>query len=311
MEYYIPLVRNPAEPPDKRPPNRPIRVIGVDPHAYLLKFPELDPAGVAGRSHVSELEHLGRALFDRGGKTNIDNRSESIFGAMVPGVETDLTGQHIHIVGEVDLGSDFGADGSLIMSEDSFVELLRRPYVLGDPRAEVEIGLVRIDAGADRSAVQTSIRNALSEGDLDVLTIDELKERERRFWLDNTPIGFVFGLGMALSFVIGMVICYEILSSDVADHIAEYATLKAIGYPNRYLSMVVLQQALFMAASGFVPGVAIAWVIYRFLSYITSLPMWMTPGRVAFVLALTMLMCAGSGLLAVRKALELDPAEVF
>src|SRR6516225_8398989 len=311
MEYYLSLVRNPNEDPAKRPPNRPIRVIGVDPEAHLLKFPELDPAPVAARSHVNELKQFGRALFDRGGKTSIDNHSESIFGAMAPGVETDLAGQHIHIVGEVDLGSDFGAEGSLIMSEESFVELLRRPYSAGDPRAEVEIGLVRLDPAADRQAVERMVRNAFPEGDLDVLSIDELKGRERRFWLDNTPIGFVFGLGMALSFVIGMVICYEILSSDVADHIAEYATLKAIGYRNRYLSMVVIQQALLMAASGFLPGVAISWVIYRWLSYMTSLPMWMTPGRIAFVLCLTVLMCAGSGLFALRKAQEVDPAEVF
>jgi putative ABC transport system permease protein len=311
MEYYFSLVRNPAESPEKRPPNRPIRVIGLDPEAYLLKFPELDPAPGAPCSRVKELQQLGRALFDRGSKANIDNRSESIFGAMVPGVETDLAGQQIHIVGEVDLGSDFGADGTLVMSEDSFVALLRRPYTLGDPRAEVEMGLVRLDAGADRRAVQQQIRNAFPEGDMDVLTIDELQERERRFWLDNTPIGFVFGLGMALSFVIGMVICYQILSSDVADHIAEYATLKAIGYRNRYLSMVVLQQALLMATAGFLPGMAMSWIIYRCLSYITSLPMWMTPGRIVFVLGLTMLMCAGSGLLALRKAQEVDPAEVF
>jgi putative ABC transport system permease protein len=311
MEYYLSLVRNPAEPPEKRPPNRPIRVIGIDPEAYLLKFPELDPAPGAPRSHVKELQELGRALFDRGGKTNIDNRSESIFGAMVPGVETDLAGQQIHIVGEVDLGSDFGAEGTLIMSEESFVELLRRPYSLGDPRAEVEIGLVRLAPGADRRAVEQNVRNAFPEGDLEVLTINELMGRERRFWLDNTPIGFVFGLGMALSFIIGMVICYQILSSDVADHIAEYATLKAIGYRNRYLSMVVIQQALLMAASGFLPGMAVTWVIYRWLSYLTSLPMWMTPGRVAFVLGLTMLMCTGSALLALRKAQQVDPAEVF
>jgi putative ABC transport system permease protein len=311
MEYYLSLVRNPAEPPEKRPPNRPIRVIGIDPEAYVLNLPELDPASVAGRSHVNELKELGRALFDRGGKASITNRSESIFGAIVPGVETDLADQRIHIVGEVELGSDFGADGTLIMSEDSFVELLRRPYCLGDPRAEVEIGLVRLDPAADRKAAELEVRNAFSEGDLDVLTIDEFMEREHRFWLDNTPIGFVFGLGMALSFIIGMVICYEILSSDVADHIAEYATLKAIGYRNRYLSMVVIQQALLMAASGFLPGVAVSWVVYRWLSYMTSLPMWMTPTRVGFVLGLTVLMCAGSGLLALRKAQQVDPAEVF
>jgi putative ABC transport system permease protein len=311
MEYYLSLVRNPDESPGKRPPSRPIRVIGIDPDAYLLKFPELDPAPGAVRSHVNELRQLGRALFDRGGKTNIDNHSKSIFGAMVPGAETDLAGQRIWIVGEVELGSDFGADGTLIMSEESFVELLRRPYSLGDPRAEVEFGLVRLDPAADRRAVQLNIRNAFPEGDLDVLTIDELMEREHRFWLDNTPIGFVFGLGMGLSFVIGMVICYQILSSDVADHLAEYATLKAIGYRNRYLSMVVIQQALLMAASGFLPGVGISWVIYRYLSYLTALPMWMTPGRIGVVLGLTVLMCVGSGLFALRKAQEVDPAEVF
>jgi putative ABC transport system permease protein len=311
MEYYLSPLRNPAESPDKRPPNRPIRVIGVDPEAYLLKFPELDPAAVGAGSHVNELKKFGRALFDRGGKTSIGNHSESIFGAMAPGVETDLAGQKVHIVGEVDLGSDFGADGSLVMSEDSFVELLRRPYTLGDPRAEVEIGLVRLDAAAERRAVETEIRSAFPEGDLQVMTIDELMERERRFWLDNTPIGFVFGLGMGLSFIIGMVICYQILSSDVADHIAEYATLKAIGYRNRYLSMVVIQQALLMAASGFLPGVVGSWVIYQWLSYLTSLPMYMTPYRVGFVFFLAVVMCVGSGLFALRKAKEVDPAEVF
>jgi putative ABC transport system permease protein len=311
MEYYLSPLRNPNEQTERRGPNRPIRVIGVDPGAHLLKFPELDPAPGAANSRVKELQQFGRALFDRGGKTNINNRSESIFGAVVPGVETDLDRKRIRMVGEVDLGIDFGADGTLIMSEVSFVELLRRPYSLGDPRAEVEIGLVRLDPAADRRTVQQQIRSSFPEGDMVILTIDELMEREHRFWLDNTPIGFVFGLGMALSFIIGMVICYQILSSDIADHIAEYATLKAIGYTNHYLSVVVLQQALFMALAGFVPGVCISWVVYRFLGYITALPMWMTPARVGFVLGLTVLMCAGSGLLALRKAKELDPAEVF
>ncbi len=311
LEYYLSLVRNPDEPPRSRPPNRPIRVIGLDPKAYLLKFPELDPAPDAPGSRVKELQQLGRALFDRRGKTNIHNRGESLYGAMLPGVETDLAGRRIRIVGEIDLGSDFGTDGTLIMSEESFIELLRRPYSPGDPRAEVEIGLVRLDPTADPRAVQRAIRDAFPEGDLEVLTIDELMERERRFWLGSTPIGFVFGLGMGLGFIIGLVICYQILSSDVADHMAEYATLRAIGYRNRYLSMVVIQQALLMAASGFLPGMAVSWVIYRWLGYLTSLPMWMTPGRIAFVLGLTILMCAGSGLLALRKAQQVDPAEVF
>src|SRR6516162_5950034 len=74
MEYFLSLVRSPVEPPERRPPNHPIRVIGIDPEAYLLRFREMDPAPDAPYSHVNELKLSGRALFDRGGKTNIDNR---------------------------------------------------------------------------------------------------------------------------------------------------------------------------------------------------------------------------------------------
>jgi putative ABC transport system permease protein len=111
--------------------------------------------------------------------------------------------------------------------------------------------------------------------------------------------------------VVGMVICYQVLSSDVADHLAEYATLKAIGYPNRYLGMVVLQEALLLAVAGFVPGLACSWLLYQLLSALTDLPMELTWFRIGFVLFLTIVMCAASGLLALRKALEVDPAEVF
>ena len=93
-----------------------------------------------------------------------------------------------------------------------------------------------------------------ADGDVDVLTRDEMVAREKWFWWTNTPIGFAFGAGVVLGFVVGMVICYQILASDVADHLPEYATLKAIGYPNRYLSLVVLQESLILAAAGFVPG---------------------------------------------------------
>jgi putative ABC transport system permease protein len=116
---------------------------------------------------------------------------------------------------------------------------------------------------------------------------------------------------MVLGFVVGMVICYQILAGDVADHAAEYATLKAIGYPNRYLSGVVLQEALILAAAGFVPGMAVTFGIYLLLAELTGLPLRLTPGRFGLVLGLTVVMCVASGLLALRKVQTVDPAEVF
>ena len=59
-----------------------------------------------------------------------------------------------------------------------------------------------------------------------------------------------------MGLVVGMIIVYQILFADIADHLAEYATLKAMGYTNRYLAAVVLMEATILAVVGFVPGVA-------------------------------------------------------
>jgi putative ABC transport system permease protein len=146
---------------------------------------------------------------------------------------------------------------------------------------------------------------------VDVLTRPQIVAREKWFWWTNTPIGFAFGAGVVLGFVVGMVICYQILSSDIADHVAEYATLKAIGYPNRYLSLVVLQEALILAAAGYVPGVLVTLGTYAVLTDVTGMAMELSPGRAGLILALTVVMCAASAWLAVGKAKRVDPADVF
>jgi putative ABC transport system permease protein len=135
--------------------------------------------------------------------------------------------------------------------------------------------------------------------------------REKWFWWTNTPIGFAFGAGVLLGFIVGTVICYQILATDVADHLPEYATLKAIGYTNRYLSLVVLQEALILAGAGFAVGMPATLGIYRLLTTITGLPMLMTPVRGGLIVLLTFAMCAASGLLAIRKVKKVDPADVF
>jgi putative ABC transport system permease protein len=178
--------------------------------------------------------------------------------------------------------------------------------------AEVDLGVVRLQPGTDRARVQREMQAMFAaDGDVDVLTRDGIIAREKWFWWTNTPIGFAFGAGVLLGFVVGMVICYQILATDVADHAAEYATLKAIGYPNRYLSLVVLQEALILAGLGFAVGLPATLVLYYLLTDWSGLPMRLTLARGGLVLALTFVMCAGSALLAVRKVKKVDPADVF
>ena len=116
---------------------------------------------------------------------------------------------------------------------------------------------------------------------------------------------------MIIGFVVGGIIVYQILFSDVQDHLKEYATLKAMGYTHGYLVGVVLQEATLLAIFGFLPGVAVAVAVYSQAGAATHLPMEMTLPRAAMVLGLTVLMCGVSGVIALRKLRAADPAEVF
>jgi putative ABC transport system permease protein len=303
-------LRNPDRSVGAEVHDLPIRVIGVDPDAFLLNFPELDPTPGAPRSAVRELKRRGRALYDRRSKPHPDRPGESVYGPLRPGTETDLGSTRIRLVGSFELGADFAIDGSLIVSSVTLAEL-SRAFAPGDPLAEVQFGLIRLEPGADLAKVQKQVRAVVAGGDVEVLTRDELIDRERHFWLTNTPIGYVFGFGMAMGFVVGLVICYQILASEVTDHLAEYATLKAIGHPGRYLSAVVLNQGLLMAGTGFATGLAMSALLYELCSRWTGLPMELSTSQVLATLLLTIIMCIASGLLALRKVQQADPAEVF
>jgi putative ABC transport system permease protein len=306
LDYQLGLLLHTADDPVDRSHTRRVRVVGVDPSSGVLDMPEVTP------DEWAKLNTPGTALYDRKSRKDPLNPAQSVFGKLEPGAATELAGQDITLVGGFDLGFDFGCDGTVIVSDRTFSRNLREPYYPLSPMAEADLVVIKLQPGADAGAVQARLRQELgNQGDVDVLTRDELVSRERAFWQRNTPIGFAFGAGVVLGFVVGMVICYQILASDVADHMPEYATLKAIGYPNRYLSLVVLQESLILAAAGFIPGMVVTLGVYAILTEWTGLPMRLTPLRFTLVLGLTVVMCVLSGLLALRKAQKVDPADVF
>jgi putative ABC transport system permease protein len=144
-----------------------------------------------------------------------------------------------------------------------------------------------------------------------VLTKAEFVALERAFQNSVSPVGPIFAFGTLIGFAVGMLISYQIMFTDLSDHMPQYATLKAIGYPNRYLVGVVLQQAAFYALAGFVPAIALAALVFWAVGEVALVPMEMGAGLAALCLALTVGMCVISGLIAVRRVLSADPAEVF
>lgn len=287
--------------------NRYVRVIAADPDAGILK---IDP------DEMRKIRPPGTALFDRKSRRNPEIPGVTVYGIadVDRPYQTELSGRNITLVGSFEMGFDFSTDGSVVVNERTFSGWIREPYSspLADPLADTDLGVIRLSPGHDPAAVKRELRNLYREfKDVEVLTMSELSRREQGFWLSNTPIGFAFGAGVILGFVVGIVICYQILAGDIADHLPEYATLKAIGYPNRYLNAVVIQESLYLAGVGYLLGIAVTLAAYAGLEHLTGMEMKVTPFRLGLLLVLTVVMCVASGMLAVTKVKKVDPADVF
>jgi len=220
-------------------------------------------------------------------------------------VTAEIGGHHVEVVGTFSQGTSFGADGTVIMSDRNYFRIL--PYQ--NPQA-VNIGLIKLKPGYDPETVRAKIAQLLPD-DVLVLTHNGLVDRERLHWETVTPIGFIINSGVILGLVVGCIIVYQILYTDVTDHLGEYATLKAMGYHNRALSAIVIEESAILSLFGFFPGVGLSMLVYSIAGHATMLPIKMTFLRFVVVYLLTAAMCMISGSLAMRKLRSADPAEIF
>ena len=285
--------------PWKNPETHGVRVIfvvGIDPAGRVLRLDEVN----AQRSTIA-LEDA--VLFDELSRPEFGPIAASLRSGTP--VDVEVSNRRLRVAGLYRLGTSFGIDGSVVTSETNFLRIFP-----GRQRGVIELGLARVAPGRDPERVRDAIR-ALLPTDVEVLTRSQFAQREVDYWDSSTPIGYVFSFGVIVGMVVGGIIVYQILFADVNDHLPEYATLKAMGYSNAFLSGVVIQQAVILAVLGFVPGAAVSILLYRVSSDATRLPLEMTPERALAVLGLTIAMCTLAALMALRKVRSADPAEVF
>lgn len=273
-----------------------IYVYGVNLSRPSLAFPELE-------KDFSRLQPLRNALFDRSSKNQYGNIEAELKRQGLVSVE--VNNKQLRIIDTFSLGSTFAADANLIVSDNTFFFLLPEK----NPN-KIEMGLIQLRSGADPLAVQRALQ-PLMQKDVKVLTRPELSELELNYWKRNSSVGFIFSLGVLVGFVVGSIIVYQILFSDVMNSLPQYATLKAMGYTDIYVISIVIQQSAILAVVGFIPGVLTSIGLYWLLASITKLSVFMTTARALQVLLLTFVMCVGSGALATRKLVQLDPADVF
>ncbi|MEB3334212.1 MAG: ABC transporter permease DevC [Cyanobacteriota bacterium] len=271
-------------------------VYGVNLSRPSLAFPELE-------QDFSRLQPLRNALFDRNSKKQYGDIQAELKRQGLVTVEVNK--KQLRIVDTFSLGSTFAADANMIVSDNTFFFVFPEK----NPR-QIEMGLIQLRPGVNPVAVQRVLQPLMTK-DVKVLTRADLSSLELNYWKRNSSVGFIFSLGVLVGFVVGSIIVYQILFSDVMNSLPQYATLKAMGYTDLYVISIVIQQSAILAVVGFLPGVLASMGLYSLLASITKLSVFMTTTRALQVLTLTFVMCVGSGALATRKLVQLDPADVF
>jgi putative ABC transport system permease protein len=235
----------------------------------------------------------------------LDRRSLPGCGPTTAGVRTEMRNHRIRIGGQFSLGTCFGASGTLLVSDQNFAQFLGRSSL-----DAAQVGLICLQAGADQAKAARELR-ALLPADVRILTRSEIERQETRYWADRTPFGLIFGLGVFVAFTVGTVLLYQVLASDVTKHRKEYATLKALGYHDRFLAWVVLQKAGILASLAYAPALALTVVLYSLTSRATGLPLHLEAARAVVVLLLALLIGSVAGAVALRKIRTADPADLF
>jgi putative ABC transport system permease protein len=281
-------------PPEKR--RRAMIVYGFNPADPVFLIPEV-------AAHADNLKQPDTVLIDR-------ESWPALLGETTSGGRGELGGHSVRVVGMFTLGVDMTSDGSLIVSDRTFFKCFSDPQAPSAVLDRIEVGLVKLRTGADAAKVRDELRRWLPD-DGRVLTTAGFVDHLKSYWSTAQPVGPVFGMGMLVGFFIGVTICYQILYTDIMEHLPQYATLKAMGYSNRFLVGVTIQEAVYLGVLGFVPGLLVSVGSYAVLHKVSGMLMELSPGRIVVVFVLTVLMCAMSGLLAIRRVLHADPAEVF
>ncbi|MBD2136382.1 FtsX-like permease family protein [Anabaena sp. FACHB-1237] len=280
----------------------PIYVLGFSPVKSIFKLPEL-------QQDFKLLTIPDQVFFDRSSRPEFGliasdyNQNKPVNMEIFSYLGT--VGYKVKVSGLFSLGPSFGVDGNLIVGSSTFMRIFQDRVA-----NKIDIGLIHIKPGFDPEKILVNLKANLPP-DVMIMNRHDFVEFEKRYWTLRTPIGFVFNLMVIMGFVVGVIVVYQILYSNISSHFVEFATLKAMGFKNKYLLNVVFQQALILAVLGYIPGFAISLGLYDVAKDATKLPIIMDTHKAFLIFVSVILMCLTSGFLSTNKLRNLDPAEIF
>jgi len=253
---------------------------------------------------LGELESENTALLD----TQTRGVPASAYQGLLSGqpFAFEVNGQTLTAIGTLEVGGGFLADGTLVLSDQTFLRFFER-RTSGAPSHI----LIKVDDNVSVDQVVQRIANLLPAESVKVHTMEGAAKADLAFMSTERPTGIIFGFGVLIGIIVGIVIVYQVLSTDVADHLREYATFKAMGYGQPFFLGIVFEEAIVLAIFGFIPGFIVSLGLYAGLSSVTSLPVAMDASRAILVFLGTLSACTLSGAIATRRLAGADPADLF
>ena len=275
-----------------------LRIIGYDPELKALNVDAIN-------QQASKLKTTGYVLFDTKGNSRTGPVAKAVEENGYQFMTLYNLSQTFRAVGLFGLGSTFAADSNLLTSSSTAIQLANQINF-----GEISLGLIKVKDKASIPQLQKSL-NKLYDGEIQILTKEELISQEQNYWNTSSSFGIVFGFGTFMGVLVGGVMVYQVLYTDVTDHLKEYATLKAVGFSNQFILAIVIQEAILLGISSFIPSTLVSTGMYAFLTSASGINIQMTHQKISLVGALTVGICAASAAIAVNKLRDADPASVF
>ena len=282
---------------------RQILVLGIPLRPGTIDLPGVD-------ANLDKLKQADRFLLDEKSRSDFDPYILAVRQtgkALVETRQLSFTSgalRQIQVVGLFQLGANTTFNAATITSISNFQQLF------GRRKGSIGAGLVKLKPGTNVDQVVQKIRTLLPN-DVEVLSKQELLDKEREFYEFGTPIGVIFRFSLLASLLVGTVILYQILYIKISKYIKQYATLKAIGFSQFFVIKIVMQEAFILAFLGYIPGLILSVFMYDYLRETTRLGFVMKWEICIAVLLAISAICFISAGLAVEKLREANPADIF
>jgi putative ABC transport system permease protein len=233
----------------------------------------------------------------------IDELSTNVLGVYNVGEETELEGKRV-IVGGISQGiRTFTSAPFVFTSIENALDYV--PYYRDD---EISYVLAKVSPESNIQDVQDTLTQSITN--VEVLTTAEFADRSVRYWMLETGAGITVIITAILGLLVGAVIMSQTLFAITQDHLANYATLLALGFHQNTLRKIVLTQSFCIGGLGIVFG-ALLFVLASNATARSPIPLETTPYTSIVLICFSLACCLFASWFSIRAIFKLDPVMVF